>query len=420
VRTQRFLAIAAALGLAGVAACSATPAPTQPNATPPVNLSCAWPSSAGVQSHNLLFSDSAAGYWLQPIVATATTTIHVSGRYPDARYFSLNVYTPNGDTVTGNGAGSSLPDYQIAADPGSVNPWQRAGTAGGSYELDLRADASGLPNVLPLPSGTTSAHPGYLLYRVYVPAGGDFSRIPLPSISISNGSTTTRLQPCATHIAPVWAPERSSASAPSAPATPPPPPDAFFTPAYTANGVGLLPNADASYVEAYFTRPAAGDVVVVTAKAPTFAPGEHPSPWPIPAEDMRYWSMCVAVGAAHVPTVINQLPGGKTDYGCRADESTAIGAAGNYTYVIGAESQRAEISAIPGATFLPLQTGSSATIYLLLLRNLLANARFTNSPQTVATTFDPAAASAAMGPYYPKVTTCALAALQKDGAAGCA
>jgi hypothetical protein len=417
VSAKAFLAIAAAIGLAGVTACAATsPAPPQHSAAPPVNLSCAWPSSVGVQTQDLLFSDSAAGYWLAPIVATARTTIHVSGRYPDARYFSLNVYTPNGNTVTGTG--SSLPDYRIAADPGSVNPWQQVGAPGGSYEIDLRANASGRPNTLPLPPGTTSAHPGYLLYRVYVPAGGDFSRIPLPSISISNGSTT-RLPPCTTRT-PVWAPERSSASATSsAPATSPPP-NAFFTPAVSTDGFGLLPNEDASYVEAYFIRPAPGDVVVVTGKAPTFAPGDHPSPWPTPAEDMRYWSMCVALGAAHVPTVINQLPGGKTDYGCRADDATAISSAGNYTYVIGTESQRAAISAIPGATFLPLQTASSAKIYLLLLRNLLANAHFTNTPQTVTTTFDPAAASAAMGPYYPTVRTCALATVQQHGTAGCA
>ncbi|HEX4702208.1 MAG TPA: hypothetical protein VH352_08785, partial [Pseudonocardiaceae bacterium] len=210
----------------------------------------------------------------------------------------------------------------------------------------------------------------------------------------------------------------SSAATPS-PAATRPPPNSFFTPAASTDGIGLLPNADASYVEAYFTRPATSDVVVVTAKAPTFASGDHPSPWPTPTEDMRYWSMCVAVGVAKIPTVINRLPGGETDYGCRVDGSTTIDAAGTYTYVIGSESQRAEISAIPGATFLPFQTASSAKIYLLVLRNLLVNKGFNYSPRTVAKTFDPAAASAVMGPYYPTIRTCPLAAVIQRGTSGC-
>ena len=62
---------------------------------------------------------------------------------------------------------------------------------------------------------------------------------------------------------------------------------------------------------------------------------------------MQYWSMCIGVGQGTVPTVVNQLPGGHVDYGCRADEATTINAAGDYNYVIGSEAQRAAISKIP-------------------------------------------------------------------------
>jgi hypothetical protein len=43
---------------------------------------------------------------------------------------------------------------------------------------------------------------------------------------------------------------------------------------------------------------------------------------------VRYWSMCVGVLAPHTPIVANPLPGGSTDYGCRADEATRLNAAG--------------------------------------------------------------------------------------------
>jgi hypothetical protein len=54
--------------------------------------------------------------------------------------------------------------------------------------------------------------------------------------------------------------------------------------------------------------------------------------------------------------VVNTLPSGRTDDGCRADDATTRNAAGDYTYVIGTESQRATIDRIPGVTFLPFAT----------------------------------------------------------------
>lgn len=419
MRANRCVLIAAILGLAGISACSAS-APTAPSAASPANLSCAWPSQTSVQTSNLVMTDSTESVWYQPIVATPSTVVRLSRHYPDARYFSLSVYTPSGNSFTGNGVGSSLPDYLIAASKGSVNPWQTASPTGGSYAIDLSAAAApNRPNVLPLPPGTTSAHPGYLLYRVYDPAGGNTTHIPLPTISISHGPTTTPLRPCATRTT-VWPPERpptSPTSTPSKAATPPP--STFFEPAAAQADGGEVANADASYAEAYVIRPPANDVVVITGKAPTTAPGEHPSPWPNPAEDMRYWSLCVGVGIAHLPTVVNQLPSGATDYGCRNDTTTALDAAGNYTYVLGAESQRTEISMIPGATFLPFDTTSTTKLYLLLLRDILVNKNFGYAPQTPTTTDSSAAAVAAMGPYYPRIKTCPLAGLVQTGTANC-
>ena len=93
--------------------------------------------------------------------------------------------------------------------------------------------------------------------------------------------------------------------------------------------------------------------------------------------------MCIGLLAPPAPVVANKLPGGGTDYGCRADEATRLNAAGDYTYVIGSESQRAAISRVPGVTFLPFSTTQASRLYLLGLRNVLVSSSFAHSPQGV-------------------------------------
>jgi hypothetical protein len=350
-------------------------------------------------------------------VASPGTRIVLSGRFPDARYVSVEVYTPAG-------AGASLPDYRIAPRPGSVNPWQHRAAPGGRFTVTIRPDpAPGQANTLPLPAGTTSRHTGYLIYRVYLPAGESSSQVPFPVLTVEQGGAARTLPACRGHSAPVHLPAVSGSAAATAggsgtgAATPPP--LEFYKPAQsTFNDAGLA-NAETSYLMTYLIRPPAADVVVVMAKAPTFAPGRHPSPWPAPGEDVRYWSMCVGVGVRLVPLVANRLPGGRTDYGCRADEATRLNAAGYYTYVIGGESQRAAISRVPGVTFLPFSTTHPSGAYLVVLRNMLVSPSFTHSPAGLTQAGDPAAAAAVMGPYYPRTAVCPLATLTAHGPRAC-
>lgn len=384
--------------------------------------SCAWPTQFSIQTSDVGAPDSAASYWLQPIVAGQDTRFTILGKYPDARYTSLSVYTPGGTAFTSNGVSNSLTDYQIAPDFGSRNPWRQHAAPGGRYTASIRSDASPRQiNTLPMPPGTTAQHPGYLLLRVYAPAGGDFSRVPLPTVVVRQGRTTQTLFPCRAHNAPEPAPAVSAAQSASPTGTPAPAPPAFefYKPSEALIG-STFPNADTGYAIAVVTRPAAAsDVVVVTAKAPTAAPGDHPSPWPAPGEDMRYWSMCMIEGSAALPTVINTLPNGQADYGCRSDENTLTDSAGDYTYVIGAESQRTAIDGVPGATFLPFATNQTSPYYILGLRDMLVAPGFTQSAQSIVQASDPAAAAAAMGPYYPRMAVCSLTVLTTQGVQAC-
>jgi hypothetical protein len=413
VRTAMALsavALAMALSACTSAQASGSAAVAVSQQAAPAGTSCAWPTELNVQTYNIAMPDAAADYWIEPIVASAGTRIVLSGRFPDARYASLSVYTPAG-------VGTSLPDYRIAPQPGSLNPWQREAPPGGRFTVTIRSDPSpGQANTLPLPAGTTSQHPGYLIYRVYLPAGGDFSAVPLPTLTVEQARATHALRACRSHNGTVPIPVQATGTGGSGAATPPQ--LEFYKPAQSTENAGLA-NTDTSYVWAWLIRPPATDVVVITAKAPTFAPGSHPSPWPARGEDVRYWSMCIGEGTLHVPTVANKLPGGGTDYGCRADQATRLNAAGDYTYVIGSESQRAAISRVPGVTFLPFSTAQASPVYLLMLRNILVSTSFAHSPQGVTQADDPAAAAAVMGPYYPRASVCPLATLTTSGPEAC-
>lgn len=401
----------ALLGVATLAACS-SPAPKPAGLSP--SSTCAWPWTVGVRNYNLSMPDSNAADWFEPIVASQATSITISGTYPDARYFSLSVYTPHGTPGSADGVSSSLPDYRIVPDHGSVNPWQRRAAPGGHYQVTVRLGAAGETNTLPFPAGTTPLHPGYLHYRVYLPAGGDFAGMKLPAITITKGSTSHTLPPCRTH-GQVQAAEKAPGGTPRSSPAKTPPPDVFFK-VQVRSG---FDNVDAAYVGAYVIRPAPTQVLVVTAKAPTFPAGSLPVPWPAPGVDIRYWSMCIGVGTSKLPTVVNKLPDGQPDYGCRADEQTKVNATGDYTYVIGSEAQRAAISRVAAATFLPFSDSQTTPLYLLWLRNELVSPGFAHSAQAVTQADDPAAAARAMGPYYPRVFTCALATLTSKGITAC-
>jgi hypothetical protein len=416
-RIAGVLGVAVSLGLALAACTSAQPSSTAAAAASRTvilpGMPCAWPTVLSAQTDNTGFPDAAAEYFGQLIVAPAGSRIVLSGRFPDARYVSIQVYTPSG-------VGASLPDYRISPQPGSVNPWQQRAAPGGRFTVTIGPDpAPGQANTLPLPAGTTSQHPGYLVYRVYLPAGDAPSDVPVPVLTVEQGGASRTLPACPSHDAPVRFPAASGSATPAAGATTPPRQLEFFKPQQsTFNNEGLA-NADTSYLLAYVIRPPAADVVVVTAKAPAFAPGSHPSPWPARGEDVRYWSMCIGVLTGLVPIVANKLPGGGTDYGCRADEATRLNAAGYYTFVIGSESQRAAIGRVPGVTFLPFSSAQASRLYLLALRNVLVSTSFAHSPQGITQASDPASAAAGMGPYYPRAALCPLATLTAKGPQAC-
>jgi hypothetical protein len=368
---------------------------------------CAWPLIFGVDNYNIAYPDTAAVYWSTQYLVTSDLEIKVNGVFPDARYASLNVYDSTTSSFTSEGVGSNLPDYQITPDAGSVNPWQtRGAAAGGAFTVTLRMSPDGEQNVLPLaPAGTADGTKGSLIFRVYLPKGNDFSKVTLPTLTATTGGVTTVLPMCAT------AARSPIASAAASALTTPVPVPTTSPVRVTSIPVPVDPNPIFTRIELNGAAPNAdGQVVVIKGRAPTSVAGNTPGIWPDLRHDMRYYSMCVNLAEPNGPVVVNTLTDGSVDYGCRYDDNTTL-STGYYAYVLGTEAQRAQIEAIPGATFLPLSAGQPTAPHLLLLRNLLPVDSFTKSVQSVPIGSTPAEANAVMGAYYPQVTTQTLASL---------
>lgn len=391
-----------------------------------VTPSCGWQGPYR-GTGNVPLGDSAATYWLLPFTVQDGLRIVLDGRYPDSRYTSLQVYSSSTKLFSTNGVSSALPDYRIEPDPGSVNPWQhaarRARRAGNAYTVTLQSDvAPGQANTLPLaPAGTPAGAAGYLQYRVYLPARGDFSLVP-PVVTVTLGGVSKQVPAC---------PPPTTATSPATPGAAAAPAAAtssaaaqsveFASPVLPGTG---FPNADSGYLTAVVTPPGNGDVLVIRGKAPTAPRRDRPSPWPAAGIDMQYWSLCDYLLTAQLPLVANQLPGGTVDYGCRHDSQVTLDRHGYYTFVVGTEAQHAAIDQIPGATFLPFSTAQPTTpqpttMYWLLLRNMLVNPGFTEAVQNVPANGNPASAAAVMGPYYPRAAICPLATLASSGPAAC-
>lgn len=410
----------------------------------PVASACAWPVAVNAVTLsenpqlNVSNPDAATAYWLMPIPVQDGLSVTLSGAYPDSRYMSFAIYDADGAPFTTNGVSSTLTDDRIAPDPGSINPWQQQAPPGGRFTVTLRSDAApSQVNTLPLaPARTAVGTTDVLFFRVYVPPHGDPGQIPLPAITSTLNGVARQLPACpaesqdqipASYCAIPWVAKgspacRAGSSSPSATgglsATSSAP--AKIVPfAKQPTGVGGTPDTDIAYLSATVVPPQSGDVLVIRAKAPTTPTSADPAPWPAPGTDMRYWSLCIDLARPPTPVVANRLPGGTVDYGCRYDSQVTLDQDGSYTFVIGAEAQRAAIERIPGATFLPFAAADPPQAYKLNLRNMLAAPAFAAAIQDVPADGRSASAAAVMRSYYPRAAFCSLATLASSGPTAC-
>ena len=415
---------------------------------------CSWPVESTPTSANVLYPDSNSTYWTTPYRVRPGMQIYLRGRYPTARYFSIQAYDNNAQPYSVSGVASSLTDYQIKPSIGR-NPWSPAGAvtaSKGRYEITLRSlsrrastAAFGVRrNTLPIApanptSGDLPGDIGFLMIRVYLPPQLNFSAVPLPSISIkARGEAAVTLPRCGSrHGTKILGSSKlgkriltlvkGKSSAPPAPCPPGatgcPPNLQFFVPP-SGNDIPF-PNTTSGYAAAFFT-PQAGRVVVIQAKVPTspfdYHGGERPAPWPRNDRarwQVRYWSLCNYLYVKPFPVVVAPGPNGSTLYGCAADLQVPTTGQGSATVVLSYPDDRpSNATAANGIAWLPMSTSDPTAVEQVSLRNMLISTTFKQSPKS-ATGSSVADAQQALGAYYPRTAMCDVATFETGGAAAC-
>lgn len=381
-------------------------------ADPPDSPLCAWRFMSNSTVLNVAFPDANSTYWMMPYALGPGDSIELSGTYPAARYFSLNTYGTDLDTV------DTLRDNQIAPDPGSANRFVDTSAASLPAAQQrwharlVNGPADHSRNELQAVASGQGTPIGFVIVRVYVPTdpGSVSGGVPLPEVKLSIAGAEVPSQPCAQPFDPAAytgpvadvaeaAFDRAIAAAASG-AFPGNAPEATFgNPASTS---GLFPNGDNKYIGTRISYQP-GRLLVVRGKAPTF-PDTRAGQSPTDPSQVRYWSMCQNDLRSPYPVVA-----------CAADFQTALDDSDYYTYVVAAPADL-PANPDPGVTVIPW--GSTDVDKVLFLRNMTPSAEF--YPSSIQASQDSGSDPATtMGPYYPKAAYCSAETLAAGGAGAC-
>ena len=189
-----------AIGLAILTAPAASRADTFPTGYNPNDLpvptgNCFWtgPFTRSDEKTNVAYPGTEITYWGAKFVTPPGAELTLKGRFPHARYSSLNAYIENGESS------GSLRDSAIEPDPGSINPsipGSNRAARNRSYTVRVLGEAEPAdpaPNTLYAEPVSGSYQD--ILYRVYIPdRGWDRSGgtgVPEPSLELDNGDVLT-------------------------------------------------------------------------------------------------------------------------------------------------------------------------------------------------------------------------------------
>jgi hypothetical protein len=444
----RRAALVGSLGLVALAA----GAPSA-SATAPAEHDCFWlgPISMKKRSaaperfdgHLFNFPEESATYWLARYRLQPGQKLVLRGRYPHARYESLNSYVEGGTPVF------SLPDVGIRPDRGSTNPFIAGARRDGTRRtwtvtvVDQPAPGGGAaPNTVYAPS--TPSFASELVLRVYEPdRGRDLTGgvgLPKPEIVNADGSTVRGLDPvCGTVNDPdrsidstvqripasLWTALVNTPGPTSDPATAPamerPQWERFFNQQFSA-GVfqqaagnprplggqadtgGFYSNRDTRYVLTHLSRKF-GKVVLIHARMPVF-PQTHGGRKRMPRAQLRFWSLCS--GESRVTT---RTPD------CLADRQVPLDGKRDYTIVVTKRADRPRNARRAcGIAWLDWgRNGDGAgrpDYALLLMRNMLPSPTFRRQIQNIQRFGEE---QDMMGPYFPRTSYTSKRAIERRG-----
>jgi hypothetical protein len=391
------------------------------------------------------FPEESATYWVARYRLAAGQRLELHGRYPHARYESLNSYQEGGTPV------SSIADVRIGPDRGSANsflPGARRDRRKRDWTVSVldAAPPVGDPaaNTLYAPSSATSG--AEIVLRVYEPdRGRDLTGdlgLPVPEPVNADGSRVRGLDAvCAAINDPDRSIRRTVQSIPAAvwdalvntpgprsdprtsPAFDPPQWERFFSQLFSAGvfrqaagfprpmagmeeGVGgFYSNRDTRYVITHLSR-RFGEVLVIRGKMPTY-PRTYRGARRMPRGQVRFWSLCSNEGRV-------------TTYAadCLADRQVPLARDRRFTIVVSTTADRPRNArARCGVGWLQWPRngeypGGRRDYGLLILRNMLASPGFEQAVQRIERFGDE---REVMGPYYPRSSYTSTRAFERRG-----
>jgi hypothetical protein len=422
-------ATALAFALAGLPSAGAGAAQSRAEAADG-RASCFW-FPVFDREQNFAYPDFSARYWAARFRLPPGSRLRLEGRFPRARYMSLNAYrgAEPTDTVT---------DTEIDPLHGDTNPFVR----GSRRDIGRRARRWNLRvRDRSVPDDPTARRPNILyaassggvqtvVYRVYVPdegrgikAGGG---LPLPVVIGADGTRLEGSSACReindadrslaapTIPLPLYESLINTPGADPAtvPAFNPFRWEAFFNLAYalsvfkvgtpseperaaisTEQTGGVYSNGDSRYVSGAVGK-SYGEVLVAEGKMPTF-PRTGDGPRRMPGGQLRYWSLCQ-----------NDTPLTTAAIDCVYDEQVPLARGRRYTIVVSSKAGRpATARRSCGVKF--LRRGNLSDPFgrtgggLLVLRNMRPEPSFAEAIQNVD---EPGREKQVVGPYLPRMT----------------
>ncbi len=437
--------VALTVALAAPARADLVPDGYNPKGLPTVGCFWTGPFTAANPKTNTAYPGTEITYWGAKFRTPPGAVLRLRGKYPHARYSSINAYESSGGVPTG-----SISDRQIRPDRGSLNP-SLPGRDRRAKKRSWTVRVLGKPAPAKPARNTVYAAPSAeayqdILYRVYVSDKGRSRSggvaIPKPELTLADGTVLTGKALCAelnsnhdyaANIVPLGLYDALVNWPGKDPATNPAEADfsfikffnlplslaryktqADFDAAWRANPaeVGTLyANNDARYMTgAFSTR--FGKVLVIKGSMPT-----TPKTWRgnrrARAAQMVEWDMCTVESVATTRT-----------HRCLFDEQVPLrGKKRRYTIVVSKAADRpknakrkcgvAWLAADPDGEADPDGDGvGREDAGLLLTRNVIPSAGFRHAIQNVTTPYN---AAKIMGRFYPRGTYTSKAGFQKLG-----
>lgn len=407
------------------------PVPSSPNPT----SNCVWkgPLTGFNPETNYAFPDSGAYYWSTIVTIPKDTRMFIKGQYPHARYMSYVSYNAIDGTPS-----ESLPDTAINPESGSTNPFIE-GNLRTLTQRDYRVEVvSGTASTVERPANTIYAPIAAnktvtILYRIYV-ADKDrdiLGGVPLPEIEIEtkDGKKITGSKACDTlkaspNMFPRTSPDKNTyLTARDRPDTPlgfPAKTPPIWWSAYNQvwnfkcmfygacggtppRGVGYYANPDNAYTFANISRDL-GKIVVLRGKIPTVPQTLNGDRYAQQGQ-VRYWSICSNEYFTQKVTT------------CLYDEQVSVDKDGLYTIVVSRNEDKPN-NAINecGNGYLSMSDVGDGLGHendvLLIMRNMLPSANFTQAIQNTKT---PGDESLVMGDFLPTISYTTKAEFESRG-----